>query len=232
MTTRIAIVGLVLLLAGCRRTEEGWKFLGEPNPRDRFVNPTEVLDFAVLYEKNCRGCHGPDGAFGAAPPLNDAVFLAIVDNAELTNVITNGRPGTSMPPFAVAKGGTLTDKQIAALVAGVRGFAPPAPGDWPPYPVPKQPGDAARGRAIFERACAKCHGDDGKGTAEVGAIHDSSFLALSSEQFLRRMIITGRADLGMPNCKSPSGRVAGFEPLTDADVTDLTALLTQWKTHP
>ncbi len=63
-------------------------------------------------------------------------------------------------------------------------------------------GSRERGAMVFERACAGCHGPNGTGGerngATGGAINAPAFLALISDQALRRIIITGRPDLGMP----------------------------------
>ena len=132
-----------------------------------------------------------------------------------------------MPAFAKSEGGTLTDEQVQVLAKGLRetwGKSPPAKTDWPPYILPAAKGDKARGTIVFSRACASCHGDNGAGTKSLGPINDQPFLALSSEQMLRRIVITGRADLGMPNCDVGEGR-----PITAAEVNDLVALMMSWK---
>ena len=59
----------------------------------------------MSFTARCAGCHGADGKFGPAPPLNDSVFLAIVPDAELRHVISDGRVVTAaqkspMPAFA------------------------------------------------------------------------------------------------------------------------------------
>ena len=48
----------------------------------------------------------------------------------------------------------------------------------------------------------------------AGALNDPDFLALLSDQALRRIAITGRSDLGMPGYSEPTGRPKGFTPLT------------------
>jgi cytochrome c oxidase cbb3-type subunit 3/ubiquinol-cytochrome c reductase cytochrome c subunit len=108
----------------------------------------------------------------------------------------------------------------------------------PPYRPEGPRGDLKRGEAVFLRACAGCHGDKGQGGPapefltshqgrDVGAINDPNFLALISEQALRRLIITGRTDLGMPPYYVGSARTPRH--LTDQDVNDLMALLHSWK---
>ncbi len=126
----------------------------------------------------------------------------------------------------------------------------PAPADAPPYLAPKDgAGDARAGGHKFLVACASCHGDQGQGLknddllalkindpafqALVAAqaplltgdrrafvIRDPAFLALLSDQALRRIVITGREDLGMPDYAHH-----GKEALTPEDVTNLVAFL-------
>jgi cytochrome c oxidase cbb3-type subunit III len=87
---------------------------------------------------------------------------------------------------------------------------------------------------LFARACAGCHGPQGKGDKEGqpsqgGAINDPSFLALISDQALRRTIITGRPDLGMPAYNGNAGRGPDFRELSSAEIEDLVALLGSWR---
>jgi mono/diheme cytochrome c family protein len=90
-------------------------------------------------------------------------------------------------------------------------------------------GSRGRGAEVYARACAHCHGTNGEGGEHGGEINDPAFLALISDQALRRIIITGRPDLGMPNYADGDGRSAEFQPLTSAEIDDLVALLTDWR---
>ena len=67
---------------------------------ERFERPSEVRNFEQLFAQNCSGCHGAEGKFGPAPPLNDPLFLAIIPEAEFTRVVSAGRSETLMPAFA------------------------------------------------------------------------------------------------------------------------------------
>ena len=80
---------------------------------------TQVVTFHALYSQQCAGCHGRDGRLGAARPLNDPVYLAVVPVPRLRQVITEGVPGTAQSAFAMSEGGPLTDEQIDALVQGL-----------------------------------------------------------------------------------------------------------------
>lgn len=213
------VLVVAVALAGC-------DLPGKPNPADRPRLPSADLSFASLYAQNCAGCHGVEGQMGPAPPLNDPLFLAMTPLDELMRVIERGRRGTPMPPFAASEGGSLTAEQVRALAEGLprtwrsKEQAPPS---LPSY-ASRAPGDAVRGAAVYARACVDCHADDGPATLD-----NPAFLALISDQALRRVILTGRPDLGMPDYADGAGRPEGFTPLTPAEVDDLVALLASWR---
>jgi cytochrome c oxidase cbb3-type subunit III len=215
---------------------------GRPKISDRYVPPPTERTFSALFQRNCAGCHGADGKLGPAPPLNDKLYLALVPDKELKRVIAEGRPGTLMPAFGPAKGGHLTPEQVDILAEGIKprwGPVGPAPSDAPSYFLATATPDSAvaghkeEGLKVFARACASCHGDDGEGGTSdgksVGAINDPDFLALVSDQALRRYVIAGRPDLGMPDYADPTGRPEGFRPLLHQDVTNVVALLADWR---
>ncbi|HEV3446356.1 MAG TPA: c-type cytochrome, partial [Gemmataceae bacterium] len=217
---------------------------GRPKSSDRWVAPQSETSFDVLYRRNCAGCHGADGKLGPAPPLNDGLFLALVPDNELEQVVANGRPGTLMPAFSVARGGQLTALQVQVLAEGIKhrwGPVPPAQANMPAYRLESANPDRADGNEagmlIFAMACASCHGERGQGRVfsdesggkPAGAINVPAFLTLFSDQALRRVIITGRPDLGMPDCTDRQGRPDEFKPLTSREVTDLVALLASWR---
>jgi cytochrome c oxidase cbb3-type subunit III len=195
---------------------------GRPTESARPLTPDQVVDFATLYGQNCAGCHGPQGRFGGALPLNNPAYLAIVDDASLRTAIANGLPGTSMPAFAVESGGMLTDEQVVHIVSGMRSI-------WtndqekvdgaPPYTSEKA-GDPAAGAKLFADYCASCHGASGTGGA-AGAISDPSFLALYNDQSLRTLIIAGRPDLGHPGWNGYVGKSS----LSSDQVSDVVAWL-------
>jgi mono/diheme cytochrome c family protein len=208
---------------------------GKPDPSSRPTPPDQVVDFDQLFARHCAGCHGDDGAHGPAPPLNDPILLAIIPADELLLTIAAGRSGTPMPAFSHRSGGPLTDEQVQTLVGGIK---PRWKGDAPlghkppPYHAPadeQSAADAARGLQVFARACAECHGERGEGGHSAGAIHTPEFLQLTSDRALRRIIITGRPDLGMPHYAEADGRDGDFKPLTSQDVGDLVALLAEWR---
>lgn len=236
---RTLLLGIVLTLTGCSTPP------GKPKYEDRHLRPDQVLDFSTLYGQNCAACHGGGaktpiaqaGKNGPAPPLNDKVFIDIVSDSVLRDVITRGRHGTLMPAFAISEGGLLTSEQVEVIVAGIRstwGGKPNVNTPIPEYLEGKTKGDKERGKKLFAGACAGCHGTTGEGRPGVaGAINNFDFLSLISDQALRRLIITGRPDLKvkMPDYEETTNRdLKDFKPpLTGQDVSDLVALLASWR---
>jgi mono/diheme cytochrome c family protein len=228
---------VAVLAAGCNLP-------GRPTPADRPVPANEVMDFGALYAARCAGCHGVNGKFGPAPPLNNPIFLAIVPDAELLRVVSEGRtvtPGqkSPMPAFAQDKGGPLTGAQVKVLAGGIKKHWEPSASTSTSLPAYIGPGVSGAGNKderarVFARACAGCHGSQGQGEKDGhplmgGAINNQAFLALISDQALRRIIITGRPDLGMPAYDGKNGRPPDYRALTSTEIDDLVALLRSWR---
>jgi cytochrome c oxidase cbb3-type subunit III len=221
MRSASVVAFLCLVLCGCDSMP------GRPRPAEREVLPSQVMAFDVLYRRNCAGCHGSDGRLGAARALNDPVYLALVTADRLRKIVAEGVSGTLMPAFGETAGGNLTDAQIDGLVKAmiVRWGKPDAVkgATLPPYEGDAKRSDAesAQGAVVYASACARCHGQDGKGGPKAGSIVDPSYLALVSDQSLRTTVIAGRPDLGQPDWRD----VVPGQPLTPQQISDLVVWL-------
>src|SRR5882672_12898481 len=212
-----AVLPLVLLSA-CSTPN------GQPQKGSEPVAPNRVVDFGTLYAQNCAGCHGAEGRGGASIALANPVYLAIVDENAMHNVVANGVRGTSMPAFAQSAGGLLTEEQINVITSGMFsrwGRKGILDGTNPPSYAAKTTGDAAHGEIVFGTYCASCHGSEGHRGSKGSAISNDSFLALVSDQGLRTIVITGRLDLRAPDWR---GNVSG-KPMSDQEITDAVAWL-------
>jgi cytochrome c oxidase cbb3-type subunit III len=218
----IAVAALGMLLVGCSVPP------GQPPIRSEARAPNDVVEFDALYSDNCAGCHGANGRGGPAIAIANPVYLAIVDERSMHATIAAGVRGTSMPAFAQRAGGMLTEKQIDALAEGIRSrWSRPAAlaGTNPPSYAATFSGDLHRGEAAYRTFCQSCHGAEGQGGPNGSAITNDSFLALTSDQGLRTMVIAGRPELGAPDWRGyVEGRsvAQGFNhAMSDQEVTDV-----------
>jgi cytochrome c oxidase cbb3-type subunit 3 len=213
----LAVLSL-MMLAACSTPD------GQPQANSEPVAPSQVSDFDTLYAQNCAGCHGSDGRGGASIALANPVYLAIIDETTMRNIVASGVRGTSMPAFVQSAGGMLTKQQIEVITSGIfsrwrrkqilDGANPP------PYAA-KAAGNVDHGQLVFGTYCASCHGSEGAGTPKGSAITNDSFLELVSDQGLRTLVITGRPELGAPDWRE---NVPG-RPMTDQEITDVVAWL-------
>lgn len=176
-----------------------------------------------LYARHCSSCHGNDGKGGVGVPLALPAFLDSVSDEYLKKTIRHGRPGRIMPAFNV-----LSDAQLVAIVRHLRG--------WSDKPAPVEDdtvvqGDIGKGKKLFAKHCAHCHGDDGSGGKGTGvtfsrkrdlpiiapALNNAGFLASASDVMIRDTITFGREGTPMT-----SMLVAG---LSEADIDDIVSFI-------
>jgi DMSO reductase family type II enzyme heme b subunit len=131
-----------------------------------------------LYERRCAGCHGDkgDGKGPAAELLSPkprdfttglykirTTMNKVPTDQDLFRIITEGMPGTSMPPWAV-----LPERDRWNLVAYIKTFAADKFKEAPKkLELPKEVASSAesikRGKEMFEAIeCHKCHGNEGR----------------------------------------------------------------------
>src|SRR5437879_13345697 len=92
---------------------------GRPGPDSEVLPPNQVMEFNLIYAKNCAGCHGADGKGGAAIALANPVFLAIADNAAIRRNVADGGRATAMPARRQSVGRMPLVPRVGALVRAV-----------------------------------------------------------------------------------------------------------------
>jgi cytochrome c oxidase cbb3-type subunit 3/ubiquinol-cytochrome c reductase cytochrome c subunit len=214
MNLRALLLASALTLSGlgCKSAP------GRPQPGDQARRPDQVLDFPTLYKENCSACHGDRGTGGAAIALANPLYLSFAGVQNIERITANGVPGTMMPPFSNAAGGTLTPQQITALAQGMTSaWGGPAAAHNPIAYAASLPADPAAGQQAFASFCARCHAAATPAT-HTGSLIDPAYLALISDQGLRSFIVAGHS----PPQASP--------PLTDQQVTGVVAWLASHRT--
>ena len=100
----------------------------------------------TLYTAKCVTCHGPQGDAAGGVNLRSGTFRNASTDQELAKFIRSGSPTAGMPPFA------LDNTDMTAVIAYLRNMNALDT-------ATVKPGDAGRGRALFEGkgACTGCH---------------------------------------------------------------------------
>jgi mono/diheme cytochrome c family protein len=204
---------------------------------------TDLDEAMSLYAENCAVCHGLAGeGIGATPALDNPVLWEM-DYAALAKIIARGLFGTSMPAWSKEDGGSLSDYQIDELVTLIQygdwqatrdrgvnaGIAPLIPFSAEPDPiildslVGMQDGDIlAQGITLYAQQCVACHDADGLGSSLAPALNDPAVRQKSPDE-LSRTILNG----------VPGTLMASWQNiLSDADITALVTLMTEWDQVP
>lgn len=151
---------------------------------DELVADPEAMKVGQrLFANNCAVCHGSAarGAIGF-PNLTDDDWLYGGTEEAIKATLVNGRMG-NMP----AKGlnPNMTDAQVDDMVHYLLSFS-------------DRSDDAAaaeRGAAMYQTACAACHGADAKGNLAVGApnLTDNIWLYGGTPKRIKHTLLYGRA---------------------------------------
>ena len=190
----------------------------------------ELARGEALYRQHCAACHGYDGNGGVGVPLALPDFQYSVTNKFLETTIRMGRPGRIMPAFS-----SLSDADIKAIVKYIRRWAPGKPFRYPVEPVR---GDRERGKQLYAKYCAACHGPNGEGGKGTGvtfsrprdlpiippALNNPGFLAAASDQFIKATLMNGREGTPMVSFLKQG--------LTEQDINDLVAFVRSFEDNP
>src|SRR5262249_15625736 len=147
----------------------------------------------TLFNVSCRACHSSEDSVGPSISMHDGLYLAVIPPETLRTVIAEGVKSTMMPGFSEKQGGDLTDEQIDILVKGMQNWGKGQNvnrENLPPYSASL--GDANQGANVYNQYCASCHGQAGTG-GKSGSVVNPDYLHLVSDQYLRSVVIAGRA---------------------------------------
>lgn len=189
-------------------------------------------DGARLYRQHCAACHGSHGHGGVGVPIALPAFLATVDDDYLFKTIRSGRPGRVMPAFT-----DLSDVQVSAIVKHLRSWALESPAGRQHSAV-KVKGDTLRGKQLYGKYCASCHGANGEGGHGTGvtfsrprelpvmppALNNSGFLQAATDQMIKQTLMKGREGTPMVSFLSVG--------LKERDINDIVAFVRSFEQNP
>jgi len=170
----------------------------------------------ILYRSRCGTCHGLNGEGGLGLALNNQDFLSLAPDRFIYRTIVNGRANTAMPSWS-----RLTPRELAGIMAFIRGWQKKPSIPLRPEPIIRDSGDSKQGEALFTAMCTGCHGKYGQGG--VGpAILNPDFLAAASDSFIMESIARGRKDTAMI---AWSVEREGLVPLSRQDIKDIVVFM-------
>lgn len=112
MNTRIAIA-MVIALGVIEASYSALRAQAERSVWDGVYTEAQAARGATLFDRECAGCHGPDGEGGGmAPGLSGTAFAANYDGQTVGDLFDRNR--TTMP---VGKEGQLSRQQVADITA-------------------------------------------------------------------------------------------------------------------
>lgn len=126
-------------------------------------DPAQIARGKMLFDINCRGCHGADlrgGDLGGPNLLRSQVALADLNGELIVPIIEGSRKNMGMPAIGISHADALA---VAAYVRSVvetigRQGKPPSAG----RPAPSVlVGNASEGQTYFAVKCATCHSATG-----------------------------------------------------------------------
>lgn len=148
----------------------------------------------TLFGDNCAACHGFNAKGGPGfPDLTTSSWLWGGDPAAIAETIRVGinstHPDTrvsQMPAFGHDQ--MIPAADVDNVVAFVQTLSNPAAAK------DAKPGQVEAGKTIFATNCATCHGDDGKGKADLGApnLTDKSWIYGGDKQSILNTVWSGR----------------------------------------
>lgn len=162
-----------------------------------------------LYNTYCHLCHGLDGKGNGPlagkldmPPadLTDSARISGKTNEELTKVIQDGIGYEGNIKGMPKWGGVISKPDIQALVSYIRFLGRSR------HPLA---GDPEIGKGIYQKYCAVCHGQDGKGNGIMAGLlrikpvdhTDPDKMDKLNNQDLIRIIYLGKEEGFMPAWK-------------------------------
>jgi cytochrome c oxidase cbb3-type subunit 3 len=134
-----------------------------------------------LFLNYCAQCHGSDaGGSRGYPSLRDTDWLYGGTPEAIRSTIIGGRNGV-MPPLGAALGDGEDVRDVVHHVLALAGRTHDGL-------------RAQRGKAKFATTCVACHGADGKGNQQIGAVNltDDIWLHGGTEAAITETIVKGR----------------------------------------
>ncbi|KKO44062.1 hypothetical protein WG68_17220 [Arsukibacterium ikkense] len=179
------------------------------------LNNDDMAKAESMYQRYCSLCHGVQReGYKAdhAPSLRSQSLLSTAFPQMLFDSIAWGRVNSAMDGYIDETGGPLAESDILLLIRWLAQKENSSAIDLNQDPIP---GNALRGKKLYSKNCASCHGNEGQGITGT-ALADQLFLASATDSYLKYAIVNGRDG-------TPMQSFAGT--LQDEDINDVVAYI-------
>ncbi len=178
-----------------------------------------------LFYYNCSRCHGEQGDGGIGPAILNPDFLHLTDPGFVARTLTYGRAHSAM--FGLGGRGTGKTADQYTDITDLVTYLFSRRDSIPDYiPTGMILGDPEKGRSLYYRRCAECHGQHGEG-GKGPALNNQEFLSAASNGYILATISLGRRGTKMPSWGRGD---PDFPALTPQERLDLVARVRQWQT--
>lgn len=170
------------------------------------------------FARNCAQCHGNHAEGGIGPAIGKKGFLNTVSDGFIYAMMRVGREGSEMIAFPPHGDGfrSLDEAEALDIVNFLRSNVAVAE-----QHKKKVRGYPEHGAELFQRSCAQCHGNKGRGGI-APALNNNNFMKAASDSYLQATMALGRHGTEMkPMMKGGSGVVE----LSSQDVNDIISYL-------
>ena len=178
-----------------------------------------------IFHYTCSRCHGEEGAGGIGPAILNNEFLRTTKPGFTAETISSGRIHSAMFGYGRSSGGRHPglENDIQDIVTYMYSRTDSI-SDY--IPAGMVLGDPERGKSLFYRRCAECHGQNGEG-GKGPALNNQEFLNAASNGYILATISLGRRGTEMPSW----GRgKRGYPALTPQERWDVVARIREWQT--
>jgi cytochrome c oxidase cbb3-type subunit 3 len=179
----ISALSLLWATAFCLATVSTWAQQKPANPSAE-ANAATQTDAKQTYESVCAACHGLDARGSErGPDIASKPEIVQKTDAELAQILANGKPAAGMPAFS-----SFGAAKLSAMVAYLRTLQ----GRGKSLVLP---GDPEKGKALFfgKAECSQCHALAGQGGFFASDLSNYGGRLAANE--LRAKILNPDADL-------------------------------------
>jgi mono/diheme cytochrome c family protein len=217
------IQALITFTLGMAKPDIPFEYFAIETLRE-FKGRRDGLDGTEAYPMLCSACHGKEGegkgytAYKTGiPSLGNRDFLSVASGDLIAFTIMHGRSGRQMAAWQPRFSG-LTVTEIQGIAAHVKARRTVRSD---PEAVRSSAGSEGAGKALYDKNCIMCHGEDGRG-AQVITISNGDMLAAATDAFLYRTVVRGRRNTAMP----------GWGDFTSEELSHILAFLRSWGERP